>query len=222
MADLVNRGRHPVDPTGERFGDTHWPLSTYQYSDPIMQVAINRATMTFIGLGEYRVLWDKAISEAESPAIVIGDAQANRTYSAFTDLELKLLYSNTTGFKHEGFDYNALLQSCRALGLKLEPLPNPPGMGRSSYTPTGNAPTERAKPAVAKEVRAPQSPSTRPKSGTATGRVWDIGDEVAASMPGAAAATIRSEVVRRAVDEGINKATVQVQYSKWKASTNLS
>lgn len=222
MADLVNRGRHPADPTGERFGDTHWPLSTYQYADPIMQVAINRETMTFIGRGEYRVLWDKAIAETASNAIVIGDASANRTYSAFTDLELKLLYSNTTGFKHEGFDYNALLQACRALGLKLEPLPLPPGMGRGGYTPTGNAPVAPAKAAVAKEVKGPASPSTRPKSGTATGRVWEIGDEVLAASPGAAQATIRSEVVRRAVDEGINKATVQVQYSKWKASTNLS
>jgi hypothetical protein len=122
-----------------------------------MYIAINRETMTFIGLGEYRVVWTKALDEAAPEAIVIGEATSSRTYSEFTDMELKLLYRNTTGFQYGGFDYNALLQSCKALGLKLEPLPTPPGLVRLPNRPTPETPatTPRKTPVARAEGATP-------------------------------------------------------------------
>lgn len=221
MRDLVNRGRHPADPTGELYGDTHWPLPNYYDREPTMHIAINREKMTFICLGEYRVAWAKALDEVAPEAIVIGEAASSRTYSKFTDMELKLLYRNTTGFQHEGFDYNAMLQSCKVLGLKLEPLPTPPGLVRLPNRPTPEtpAPTPRKAP-VARAEGATPTPTPRPKPGTATGRVWDIADEVLAAMPDADHKALRAEIVKRATADGINPATVQVQYGKWKGSKN--
>lgn len=218
--DLVGRGRHPADPTGELFGDTHWPLPNYYDREPTMNIAINRETMTFIGLGEYRVLWAKACDEVAPEAIVIGEAASSRTYSKFTDLELKLLYRNTTGFQHEGFDYSVLLQSCKVLGLKLEPLPTPPGLVRLANRPAPT-PTPHKDP-VARPKGGLPTPSARPKAGTATGRVWDIADEVLATMPDTDQKTIRVEVLKRCTAEGINPATVQVQYGKWRGSKNAA
>jgi len=184
-----------------------------------MNVAINRKTMTFIGLGEYRVVWAKAVDEVAPEAIVIGEATSSRTYSVFTDTELKLLYRNTTGLQYEGSDYSALLQSCKALGLKLEPLPIPPGLVRLPNRPVPETPAPTpSKTPVARAKEA--TPSARPKAGTVTGRVWDIADEVAAAMPDADHKVQRAEIIRRAVAEGINPATVQVQYNKWKGSKN--
>lgn len=223
MRDLVTRGRHPADPTGEVYGDTHWPLPNYYDREPPMNVAINRKTMTFIGLGEYRVVWAKALDEVAPEAIVIGEAASSQTYSKFTDAELRLLYRNTTGLQYEGSDYSALLQSCKALGLQLEPLPTPPELVRLPNRPVPETPalTPRKTP-VAKVKGATPTPGTRPKPGTVTGRVWDIADEVAAAMPDADHKAQRAEIIRRAVAEGINLATVQVQYSKWRGSKNLT
>src|SRR5574343_1217629 len=124
--DLGGRGRHPADPTGELFGDTHLPLPQRHEGAPAMKIGINRETMTFVALGEYQAVWAKGMEQVPSEAFVIGPADESRTYSKFSELELKLLYRNTTGFAHEGTNYNALLQSCKALGLKLEPLAGTP------------------------------------------------------------------------------------------------
>lgn len=216
----VKRGRHPADPTGESMGDTHWPLPGYYTFEPEMNIAIDRATMTYIGRGEYRVLWGKAIQVAPSEQIVIGPEESGRTYSVFTDMELKLLYRNTTGFDYEGFNYNALLQACKNMGQQIEAFPTPEGLlhppgwepGQEIYRPT------RTQTAPTKVKRAPPSPSPRPKAGTATGRVWDIADEVLKDMPTAGHKELKAEVIRRLPD--VNPATVQVQFGKWKASTN--
>lgn len=217
MSDFVTRGRHPADPTGERMGDQHWPLPDRYSVEPTMNVAINRETMTFIGLGEYRVIWAKALKEAVPEAIVIGAADVSRTYSAFTDLELKLLYRNTTGFQHEGFDYNALLQSCKALAMQLEPMPTPPELYRSPVVATTHAPTSSKTPPT-RSKRGPATPGPRPPSTTATGRVWDIADRVAADEPGSDPKVLRAAILAACVAVGINPATAQVQYGKWKAA----
>lgn len=220
MSDLVKRGRHPIDPTGEVYGDHHWPLPTHYDFEPTMHIAINRDTMTFIGLGEYRMVWHKAEQEGIPPnAIVIGEANAKRTYSALTDMELKMLYRNTTGYQHDGFDYSAMIQSCRALGLALEPLPTPSGLLKraTSLPQEKTAPTSR-KTALPAKVKGSSGPIARPKPGTATGQVWDIADQVVTSMPDSPVKALRAEIIKRATEAGINPATAQVQYGKWKAS----
>ena len=48
-----------------------------------------------------------------------GDATVSRTYSALTLRQLQRLYENTTGFALTTSDYNATLQACKFLAIKL-------------------------------------------------------------------------------------------------------
>ena len=54
---------------------------------------------------------------------------------------------------------------------------------------------------------------TRPKAGTATGRVWQICDELSAASNAPAE---RAQVIAKATAEGINAATVATQHGKWR------
>lgn len=67
-------------------------------------------------------------------------------------------------------------------------------------------------PKPEKPAKIVQNGITRPKDGTATGRVWAIADELSAA---AQAPTERKPVLDKAVAEGINIATAATQYVKW-------
>lgn len=88
-------------------------------------------------------------------------------------------------------------------------------------------PTPPPKPAKAsnkppRAPKAPSAPATRPKPGTATGKVWDIAD---AAFEAAGEVTdwkaFRAAVTELAKAEGINPGTVGVQFGKWKSSKGL-
>lgn len=82
-----------------------------------------------------------------------------------------------------------------------------------SETPVA-APTETTKaPKVVREPLPKQNGVTRPKDGTATGRVWAISDELSAAAGKPAA---RKDVINKGVAEGINPATLATQYGKWR------
>lgn len=82
-----------------------------------------------------------------------------------------------------------------------------------------SAPTEGAPaPAAEAETKAPkprnevQNDVSKPAAGTKTGRVWEIADAISAAAKRPA---LREEVMRQALDEGINKGTVATQYGRW-------
>lgn len=50
---------------------------------------------------------------------VEGDATVSRTYSALTLAQLQQLYTNTTGFALTCADYNAALQTCKHLAIRI-------------------------------------------------------------------------------------------------------
>lgn len=70
---------------------------------------------------------------------------------------------------------------------------------------------------------APKQPSqngvSRPKSGTATGRVWEIADELSKAAGGPAA---RADVLKAFEAEGGNPATGATQYGRWKKFHGLA
>lgn len=77
---------------------------------------------------------------------------------------------------------------------------------------------------MAKEVEAPEEtqtkperPSqngvTRPGEGTATGRIWEIADELSAQANEPAK---RGDVLKVAEEEGLNAATAATQYGRWR------
>lgn len=72
-----------------------------------------------------------------------------------------------------------------------------------------------AAPAETKEAKPKREkdPTGRPSEGTATRKVWDIADKLAADNGNVT--PTRKSVIEKAVAEGVNKATAGVQYGAW-------
>lgn len=70
-----------------------------------------------------------------------------------------------------------------------------------------------------KEVKAPRpkleqkNGVSRPKTGTKTGRVWEIADTLSAAAGKPAA---RKDVIEKGLAESINQATIATQYGRWR------
>jgi hypothetical protein len=78
------------------------------------------------------------------------------------------------------------------------------------------AAAEQPKQVQAQPAATPQPSAhgvTRPRSGTATGRVWEIADELSAQAKQPAA---RADVLKAFESEGGNPATGATQYGRWK------
>lgn len=210
--------------------------------DPTVYIAVDLDEMRFIARGGMKQLAEFTYLEfPPTKGIGIFDSAYRKGYSRFSEMELKMLYRNTTGYEVASQNYNALVQTCFDLGLKvavcpipverlllMEPTkwnpddyPNQPVVRRGTsvvgYQPSGSA-TAGSK---VKRQAATPGEIKRPKTGSATGRVWDIADQLAqTSMPSDDAAwkSFKAKVVATCVEQGINAATAQVQFGKWKAS----
>jgi hypothetical protein len=87
-----------------------------------MHVAIDRENMGFMWAHpSYEVLLDLAHIEADCEVHVVSleNPRYFKPFSAFTDLELKLLYENTTGEKYVGFNRDALCEVVCGLAMRL-------------------------------------------------------------------------------------------------------
>lgn len=90
-----------------------------------MYVAINRDEMGFLWAHpRYEVLMDMAHLEADCAVHVVSMENPSyyKPFASFTDLELKLLYENTTGEKYNGFNRTALEQTVWGLANRLDTL----------------------------------------------------------------------------------------------------
>jgi hypothetical protein len=104
--------------------------------------------------------------------------------------------------------------------------------GAKKAAPAASQPTQPSAPPVAAAPAAPapaaqatatpkqpsQNGVTRPRSGTATGRVWEIADSLsqAAGKP-----VPRGDVMKAGEAEGLNSATIATQYGRWRKFHNL-
>lgn len=87
-----------------------------------MYVAIDREGMGFLWAHpSYEVLLDLAHLEADTAVHVVSleNARYYEPFCGFTDLELKLLYENTTGEKYVGFNRKALCGVVCGLAMRL-------------------------------------------------------------------------------------------------------
>jgi hypothetical protein len=73
---------------------------------------------------------------------------------------------------------------------------------------------------LTKPQRTPRDPftgpSSRPKEGSTTGKVWDIADELFVTIKDDK--QLRKAVIERCTKEGINSSTTSVQFGKWKSA----
>ena len=74
------------------------------------------------------------------------------------------------------------------------------------------------KPKKEKAPRDEQNGVVRPKTGTKTGRVWEISDEVSRK---AGEPAPRKDVMDACAKEGINPATAATQYGRWRHYNGL-
>lgn len=79
---------------------------------------------------------------------------------------------------------------------------------------TSEAPVEGATPAAAAPamVREKSNGVTRPSTGTATGRVWEIADALGKAKGGTPA---RKDVLEAGKAEGLNESTITTQYGRY-------
>jgi hypothetical protein len=81
-------------------------------------------------------------------------------------------------------------------------------------TPATEAAEAVEAPAKMEQPKQPtQNGVTRPRGGTATGRVWEISDELSAQAGGPAP---RADVLKAFEAEGGNSATGATQYGRWR------
>lgn len=89
--------------------------------------------------------------------------------------------------------------------------------GKAGKAPQATENTEAETATEQPKAEKPKQPSangiTRPKSGTATGRVWEIADKLSADKGEPAA---RGDVMAAAKAEGLNEATIATQYGRWR------
>lgn len=147
---------------------------------------------------------------------VIAPPVAGRGLSKMDQLQLSYFYWNLIQ-ETPPEDYGKLVEKAM---LKLAMIPMDDAtegylmkeinrLGIDLENPT--AKTEKAEP---KPKREDNGIPQRPKATTATGLVWQLADELSAKCEGAI--PDRKELIAACEAEGINPATAQVQFGKWK------
>ena len=155
---------------------------------------------------------------------------ATTEYTSFTKEKLAVLYFNVCG-KELGpitnyiVSLNKLVDEIKRLEIdntSLEEVKKKLGKPLSgTITKPAEAPQKEYSPPTDKPVGDTGLPK-RPKAGTATGKVWDIADSVFNAYPEASGDINKKEfkkyIIEQCVAQGINQATAQVQFGKWKGS----
>ncbi|AUR88739.1 hypothetical protein NVP2117O_61 [Vibrio phage 2.117.O._10N.261.45.E9] len=141
-----------------------------------------------------------------------------KSFSVLSEAELRTLILNETGSEmSESMSYDKLVEKAKWCAEQLEvdateeavlakklgreitpiqPIPQPEKKGRKTNPATSGG-------------KAP----TRPKAGTATGRVWDLADSVHTKVGDDIE---KQMVVDLCVAEGINPSTAGTQFGKWR------
>jgi len=238
LGSLGGRGRHPADPTGEIYGDSHWPLPLphERGNEMTHYMLIDVTTMETAKLllvGTLRqVQLHGQILKAQGRKIIAPPLEG-RGLSRLKMEELQYMLWNTWGLspvnaKGEPKGFGDLLTEC--LHAAQQVLPDgtsielleaevakiaPPPEDEGEHKPEAKL-VKKAMP------RTPQKPGEAPAATSTTGKVWIIADRVLAAHPAVTATTdwkpLRDAIIAACESEGINKATAATQYSKYKAS----
>ncbi len=218
--DLGTRGRHPNDPTGEIFGDSHWPQPQPHERGTSMKYLLldvtTEETKLLLIATLHAVQLHGRIAMANGRKVLAPPLEG-RSFSKLEKLPLQFLYWNT--FREApSEDYAKLLKDCVArfelLPVDATPIRELEAQVAQLYPDeVGVNPKDRA---VSKgSAKAEGGNPSAPKSGSTTRRVWEIADALwtpPGPMPD------RKKVMAACEAQGINPSTASTQYGKWKAS----
>lgn len=228
--DLGGRGRHPSDPTGEIYGDKHWPLPLEHEKGKIVKplkymlidvTTVEGTYLRLIGSGLQVELLGQLLKA--QGAKVIAPPLEGRGFSKFDLLQLQYLYWNSCS-KPPVSDYGELVIACitafEAMPVSEVSIEELKAEVAKLMPPEDETNKGEAKPV--KKAAVPRKPGETPAATSTTGKVWVIADRVLASHSDITATTdwkpIRDAIIAACESEGINKATAATQYSKFKAS----
>jgi hypothetical protein len=155
----------------------------------------------------------------EDEFYICGGSEEN--LSAFTHLEIRMIYRKLRQGELMGTDYAVHLKAVREIMQDLDTddtslVDLRKTLGRDLEEQTCLPKKERALPKV-KAAKAGALP-TRPKAGTLTERVWQAGDWLYSqqSPQDINCRTLRDAVISTCVENGVNPSTASTQYAKWK------
>ena len=212
-------------------------------------VHLGGTTPKLLGIGDYKNLGPRVALDYPSAPVWLGPLDAENISREFSLAQLMLLYADlyaqppdkamsglalanaivthaNTLIPCPPLPESELAKVAESTGLphpvaheegKRTSVPRPP---RAPSEP--RAPRPPSEPKAPRPPREPGTPSDRPKSGSATGRVWEICDEVkkiheATNRPIDWKA-FRADVMKIGQDEKLNISTIGVQYGKWRNS----
>lgn len=142
---------------------------------------------------------------------------ANRDFSSYTKLELRMLYYNSTGINApDDIDYGKILKGVADIARQLTIDETPvealkEKLGRELSPPA---------PEPAPEPKTPKPSgvkiSGRPKDGSTSAKIWGIADALKEEKPDYNSADFRAQVVAKCKELGINGSTANTQFGKWK------
>jgi hypothetical protein len=179
--------------------------------------------MSLIGVGDHRSLSILSVLRGvENVDIIYG--YENKAYSRYTEAQLRLLYRNIAGIEASFLPYSGLVEAVRACVMRIEPLkPTEEQLEATALQRLGPvvlpAPVQKTREPriVAKKeprgIRVSSEEVQRPKSGSTTGRVWEICDKLFERVQDKK--ELRAAVLAAASAEGINSSTISVQFGKW-------
>jgi len=193
--------------------------------------------MTFIAVADSMqkaslIAWNDC---ADDTSVVL-PLESKRFFSTFGVLELLLLYKNHTGLQGDIYNFAGMIKECYELALKLPVdsrslselekkadklpvIPPPPSIPKPPIIVKYDGASNGSNPFVeAPKPPSPKNPS-KPSAKGSTGRVWEVADQVHASMGGGLITKeMRTKIISECEAIGINPATAATQFSKWKAS----
>lgn len=215
------RVRHPADYLGTMMGDQHWPLPDQYDFPPRDFIAVDKDSMKVLAVGEAWQVWTKAKGIRPDGGFYYGEKCDLRMVSSWTPEQIETFLSKVEVEYPLPVTPNPWGNCIAAMREMLhEPYPEglikkaSEGMTREEAMASPNKESKR-------RVATGEVP-TRPASTNATGKVWDIADRVVSENPGVSIPTLRSKIIEACIEAGINPATAQVQYSKWKRALEAS
>jgi hypothetical protein len=228
--DLGGRGCHPSDPTGEIYGNNHWPLPLpHELGDNMaskFEMRAVRYLVLDITIPEQTKLLKVAGLRASEQWGLIYKAEGRkiyapplegRSFSKLDKLTLQYLYWNTFQ-KTPPEEYDQLIQ---AIAFEMAMLPSDDTelteleAQVTQLYPDGYSGNSPAKPP--KEIRQ-KTISDRPAGTTTTGLVWVIADQVWEKHGKVIDKELRTLIIEACTKEEINPSTAATQFAKWKGS----
>lgn len=194
-----------------------------------MNILINNETMHVAKVTptlEQAICWADIVCP-QGDFTIVGESEEH--YKGYTDYELRLILKSVDamgananvprenvihrikeGAQHLGYDETPLEDLQSKLGLAAGEMPHI-SLKPASTSPAGKSPSTKIK----KSGGESSAVLKRPAAGTATGRVWEIIDDLITAR-GDGALVHRDLVVEAGVKEGLNESTVKTQYSKYR------